>query len=249
MTSIIKLEVISGGVGDEESGCCYLLQVDECKLLLDCGWDDSFSLSMIRRLNKHIKSIDAVLISHPDISHLGALPFLVGKCGLTCPIYATVPVSKMGEMFMYDLYASQTRYSDFDVFTLEDVDATFSKITQVKYNQTVELSGRGQGIKVTPLPAGHMIGGTIWKILVKDGEEDIIYATDLNHKRERHLNGCSIETLIKPSLLIIDALNANYNQTKRTKRDEELMSIILTTLKNQGMLLLASMSQLIMVWY
>ena len=29
-----------------------------------------------------------------------------------------------------------------------------------------------------------MIGGTMWKI-VKDGEEDIIYAVDYNHKKER----------------------------------------------------------------
>ena len=35
---------------------------------------------------------------------MGALPYLVGKCGLHCPIYATIPVYKMGQMFMYDLY-------------------------------------------------------------------------------------------------------------------------------------------------
>lgn len=29
---------------------------------------------------------------------------MVGKCGLNCPIYATIPVYKMGQMFMYDLY-------------------------------------------------------------------------------------------------------------------------------------------------
>lgn len=28
-----------------------------------------------------------------------------------------------------------------------------------------------------------MIGGTIWKI-VKDGEEEVVYAVDFNHKRE-----------------------------------------------------------------
>lgn len=43
--------------------------------------------------------------------------------------------------------------------------------------------GKGHGLSITPLPAGHMIGGTIWKI-VKDGEEEIIYAVDFNHKRE-----------------------------------------------------------------
>lgn len=45
------------------------------------------------------------------------------------------------------------------------------------------LSGKGHGLSITPLPAGHMIGGTIWKI-VKDGEEEIVYAVDFNHKRE-----------------------------------------------------------------
>ena len=60
---------------------------------------------------------------------------------------------------------------------------------------------KGQGLALTPLPAGHMIGGTIWRI-VKDGEEDIVYAVDYNFKKERHLPGCDIERLLRPSLLI-----------------------------------------------
>ena len=31
---------------------------------------------------RHIHQIDAVLITFPDIYHMGALPYLVGKCGL-----------------------------------------------------------------------------------------------------------------------------------------------------------------------
>ena len=46
------------------------------------------------------------------------------------------------------------------------------------------ISGKGHGLTITPYAAGHMIGGTMWKI-VKDGEEDIIYAVDYNHKKER----------------------------------------------------------------
>jgi Cft2 family RNA processing exonuclease len=54
--------------------------------------------------SRHVNQIDAVLLSYPDPLHLGALPYMVGKCGLSCPIYATIPVYKMGQMFMYDLY-------------------------------------------------------------------------------------------------------------------------------------------------
>jgi len=44
--------------------------------------------------------------------------------------------------------------------------------------------GKGHGLQITPLPAGHMIGGTMWKI-VKEAEEEIVYAVDFNHKKER----------------------------------------------------------------
>jgi len=46
------------------------------------------------------------------------------------------------------------------------------------------VSGKGHGLQITPLPAGHMIGGTMWKI-VKEAEEEIVYAVDFNHKKER----------------------------------------------------------------
>ena len=61
-------------------------------------------------VSRHMNQIDAVLLTYPDNVHLGALPHLVGKCGLSCPIYATVPVYKMGQMFMYDLY--QVKFAD-----------------------------------------------------------------------------------------------------------------------------------------
>lgn len=38
------------------------------------------------------------------MAHLGLLPYLMGPLELKCPVYATVPVYKMGQMFMYDLY-------------------------------------------------------------------------------------------------------------------------------------------------
>jgi cleavage and polyadenylation specificity factor subunit 2 len=71
-----------------------------------------------------------------------------------------------------------------------------------------------------------MIGGSLWKI-VKDGEEDIVYAVDFNHKKEQHLNGCQMESLTRPSLLITDAQNATYKQMRRRDRDELLMTNIL----------------------
>ncbi len=66
----------------------------------------------------------------------------MGRLGLRCPVYATIPVYKMGQMFMYDLYQSRRNGEEFDLFTLDDVDAAFEQVVQVKYSQTIQLKGQ-----------------------------------------------------------------------------------------------------------
>ena len=50
MTSIIKLTVLSGAY--DEGPLCYLLQVDEFRFLLDCGWNETFSADLIEPVKK-----------------------------------------------------------------------------------------------------------------------------------------------------------------------------------------------------
>eukprot|EP00112_Aurelia_sp_Birch-Aquarium-sp1_P022238 Seg62.8 transcript_id=Seg62.8/GoldUCD/mRNA.D3Y31 product="Cleavage and polyadenylation specificity factor subunit 2" protein_id=Seg62.8/GoldUCD/D3Y31 len=236
MTSIIRFTALSGA--QDESPLCYLLQVDEFRFLLDCGWNEKLQMDVVDNIRRHIGQIDAVLISQPDVYHLGALPYVFGKCGLNCPVYATIPVYKMGQMFMYDFFQSHQNEEDFDLFSLDDVDTAFEKMVQLKYSQHVSLKGRGHGLSITPYAAGHMIGGTMWKIM-KEGEEDIIYAVDYNHKKEIHLNGAVLETLSRPSLLITDAFTALNIQARRKERDIQLMNNIHTAVRRDGNVLLA----------
>ena len=101
MTSIIKFIPLNGA--REEGAPCYILQIDEFRILLDCGWDDEFDPQSLDALAKYvnidcyvapdlplcvrnIKHIDAVIISHADLAHIGALPYAVSKLGLNCPI-------------------------------------------------------------------------------------------------------------------------------------------------------------------
>lgn len=85
--------------------------------------------------------IDAVLLSYPDLDHIGALPFLVGRLDLSCPVFATIPVHKMGQMFLYDYYISKSTSENFDLYNLDDVDSAFDQVQQLKYNQSVNLTG------------------------------------------------------------------------------------------------------------
>ena len=94
------------------------------------------------------------------------------------------------------------------------------------------FSGPGAGIEITPHAAGHLIGGAIWQIR-KDAEE-ILYALDYNHKKERHLNPATLEALSRPTLLITDAYNAENTQPDRKTRDIEFIESIMSTLRQGG---------------
>ena len=52
-------------------------------------------------LDSVLHQVDAVLITHPDLLHMGALPYAV-KLGLDCPIYGTIPTFLMGRVFLTD---------------------------------------------------------------------------------------------------------------------------------------------------
>ena len=122
------------------------------------------------------------MLSHVDIEHIGALPFLI-KHGLNCPIYATLPVANMGRICLLDALDSRLLQQDFEVFTKEDIMAAFDRIIQLKYSESVLLTGNCQGIVITPHQAGHTIGGTVWRI--KKDTDEIVYAMSINHKKER----------------------------------------------------------------
>jgi cleavage and polyadenylation specificity factor subunit 2 len=102
--------------------------------------------------------------------------------------------------------------------------------------QTNVIIGKGKGIVITPYPAGRTLGGAIWKITKE--AEDIVYAVDYNHKKERHLNPTMLETLLRPTLLITDARQTFVQHAPRKDRDKKLTESILTTLRGGGCVLL-----------
>ncbi|CAJ0824574.1 18060_t:CDS:10 [Entrophospora sp. SA101] len=215
---MIDFTVISGA--KNEDALCYLLEIDnEVKILLDCGWSDEFNLEDLKHLRRVARQVDALLLSHPDLPHLGAYPYAFGYFGLHCPVYATVPVVNMGRMCMHDIYQSKVNETEFDTFALDNIDSAFERIN---------------GITITAYSAGHTIGGTIWKI--KKDTEEIVYAVDYNHKKES--NGVVLDALSRPSLMITDAYNSLIIHPPRKSRDTALFETIMSTLQNKGSVLL-----------
>lgn len=200
---------------DEVSSHAHLLQLGSFRILLDAGWDESFSAKSLAGLMNAAPDIDAVLLSQPDLEHLGALPVLVSSYGLTAPIYSTMPTCRLGRLALHGARSIRTVDSGFDAFSGDDIDKAFDRVQQLRWRQTVALTGRGEGITITPYAAGRLLGGSIWNIS-QNGEE-YIYAVDMNHRKERLLNGATLEQLFnRPALLITDSPSVGRPEPPRS---------------------------------
>jgi cleavage and polyadenylation specificity factor subunit 2 len=101
--------------------------------------------------------------------------------------------------------------------------------------------GKCQGITIIPFNSGHSLGGTIWKIR-SPSAGTILYAVDMNHMRERHLDGTVLmrqaaggvfEPLARPDLLITDAERADVMTSRRKDRDAALIGALDTNLSDE----------------
>jgi cleavage and polyadenylation specificity factor subunit 2 len=100
-------------------------------------------------------------------------------------------------------------------------------------------TGKCHGITITPYAAGHTIGGTIWKIR-SPSAGTLVYAVNLNHLKERHLDGSVLtlatggsvfEPLARPDVLITDAERALMTGGRRKDRDKALLGMMLLPLE------------------
>lgn len=55
MTAYIKFTALSGA--RNEDPLCYLLEIDEAKLLLDCGWTDDFNPEDLKQLRRYAENM------------------------------------------------------------------------------------------------------------------------------------------------------------------------------------------------
>ncbi len=79
MAQRVKVSVAPVYGARDEGPRCTLLRVDNLKILLDCGWSPALDRSLPNRLRRLAPTLDAVLVSHADLSHAGALPYLVSE--------------------------------------------------------------------------------------------------------------------------------------------------------------------------
>ena len=153
------------GVNADSRAVASVLTIDGYKVLLGCAYASSFDTSLINSLPSRANTVDAVLISFPDLPRIGTLPFMVGRGGMPAPFAPTLPVWQTGQMFLCDAYQSVVSKCSFETLNHDDVDAACevgsqdTRFHHVKHKQPFLLGDTE--ITVTPHHAGHMLGGAV----------------------------------------------------------------------------------------
>ena len=253
-----------GSEGVSGDAVCSLLEVNDDRILLDCGLSSHLSKSDLKKRLLALKGadgrgLDAVIISHADVQHIGALPLLFKLLG-PVQVICTLPILKMGQMVLYDLYLNRAMEGHErsangeeeddggELFTLDDVDGALEDTITVRYNQTVPVpnAARGQAGTHTLLcgfPAGRTIGGTVWSFKYAAGE--IVYAMDVSLSKSMVLNALPLNKIpLSPSVLLMEGSHSqsSSNGLKGNKPAafdaKELVQEVMRTLRNEGNVLI-----------
>lgn len=189
-----------GGAGSV-TGSKYLLEIDDFKLLVDCGLFQGIKELRLRNWEPFPtdpSSIDAVVITHAHIDHSGYLPKLV-KEGYTGPIYCTHATARLMEILLRDsgklqeeeaAYARKKGYSRHEnplpLYTLQEAEQSFGQFRSIDFDETISLS---DSIKLRYFYAGHILGAASAEIEITGSTQTkkLLFSGDLGRYDNRLL--------------------------------------------------------------
>jgi len=158
------------------TGSKYLLEIDDCRLLIDCGQFQG--LKELRRRNwsafpVHPPSIDAVLLTHAHIDHSGLLPRLVAN-GFHGRVFCTPATADLCSIVLPDAgrlqeedarLANRLQFSRHApavaLFTEADAHAALGHLEPVDFETPVEVA---QGVTAEFTNAGHLLGSSYIRV-------------------------------------------------------------------------------------
>jgi cleavage and polyadenylation specificity factor subunit 2 len=251
--SVVRVTPLLGGKTD--GAVCCLLEIGGSRILLDCGGSIDLDFNSLLSIASDLVvggGIDAVVISHADMDHMGSLPTVFGRLGLGgVPVICTTPVSKFGKMILYDHClnrkmegSSSSAEGGQDQFDLDDIDLALSNVTTVKYSQTIHLPGISESagsrrhVTLCAYPSGRTIGGSIWRI--RHGATEVMYVMDINLRKEVVLDGVRLNLLpTVPDLLIVEGGSVNRGFGMRRGGDASgLIQSVIDTMRENGNVLI-----------
>jgi metallo-beta-lactamase family protein len=182
------------------------------------------------------KTVDAVLITHAHIDHIGLLPKLV-RGGFHGKIFTTAPTKAFAEILLEDsqhILAMEAREVGEDaIYDKDDVAQTMRQFEAVTYHEPVTVAG---SVKATFYDAGHVLGSAF--IVVEAEGKRIAFSGDLGNSPTPLLR--DREALQAVDAVVMESTYGDRIHEDRARRAEKLHECIENSIASGGTLLIAS---------
>lgn len=184
------------GANRNVTGSRYCLEIAGKQLMIDCGL-----VQEREHLSRNwdpcpipVGEIDALLVTHAHIDHIGLIPKFVAD-GYRGKIIATRPTVALADVMLRDsadIQVEDAKYKNrrhqkegrqgprpvVPLYTQRDVDKAMQLFRGVGYGEPLKIL---PGVSATWHDAGHMLGSASLEISIRDsnGDRTIIFSGDL----------------------------------------------------------------------
>jgi len=212
-----------GGAGCV-TGSCHLVEAAGKRIMLDCGLSQG-RRDESERLNREFpvdpKTVDAVVISHAHIDHLGKLPGLVGH-GFSGAVYATSATRDLASIMLPDSAHIQSADAEYlnrkrrekgrppitPLYGMNEVTATLERFVSVPYGMPFQLV---PGISLRMLEAGHILGSALVELTVEEQGDTkvLLYSGDIGRRDRPILKNPDLSS--RPHVLMMESTYGGRN--------------------------------------
>ncbi len=222
------------GAAGEVTGSMHLVEAAGKRVLLDCGMcqgNAEMEASNNDPFPFDVASIDAVVLSHAHIDHIGRVPLLV-KRGYRGPIFTQQASADLLPIMLLDSasiaegdaerFNRKRRAGEKELvplYTRDDVKLVLERVQPLAYDARTKIL---DGIELNLLDAGHILGSAIVE-LWGDGKK-LVFSGDLGP------NGTPIlrdPTLVgEADLVLMESTYGDRNHKDRAETIVELGGIL-----------------------
>lgn len=227
------------GAARQVGRSAMLVETSESRVLLDCGLAPgaSSSIDMFPRFDSRIDEImnlDAVVISHAHLDHMGVLPFLF-KYGYRGPVFLLEPTLALMTMEQIDYIGVAAKEGSFAPYSEQEVRTQIQHTIPLRYGTVSNIT---PDIRITLYNAGHILGSSIVHLHVGEGLHNIVYTGDYKFERSRTLEP-SVYKFPRAETLIMEATyGANPVPFTRVESEAILAGFVKQAVERGGKILI-----------
>jgi metallo-beta-lactamase family protein len=243
------------GAARNVTGSRYLIEADGRKVLVDCGLyqERKFQYRNWEPFFVPPREIDAVLLTHAHLDHCGLLPRLV-KDGFRGRVFCTPATADIAEIILLDSARLQEEdaaykkkrhlregrrgpYPEVPLYTVEDAEAVTPLFSPADYGEPVSIGG---SIEATFHDAGHVLGSSMIKVTIGQGEEKrtIIFSGDIGRWNRPMLHDPSV--FHKTDYIVMESTYGDREHVGTHEIGQDLEEIIKAAFEAGGNIIVPS---------